>query len=113
MKRTICEECSGKIVEKKVEFKIYGESLGFFPAEVCTKCGEEIFDEKTSDAIDNVAKKKGLWGLDAHATVTQVGSSLALVINKKITEFLKLKKGEQVYIHPENKRRIIIEVPEN
>lgn len=110
MKRITCEECGGRIMKKEVEFKIYEESIGFFPAEVCTKCGEEIFDEKTSDMIDESAKKKGLWGLDAHATVTQVGTSLALVINKKIAGFLNLKRGEQVYIHPESKRKIVIEV---
>lgn len=110
MKREQCEECRGKIIKKEVEFKMYGESLGFFPAEVCTKCGEEIFTEETSDNIDEIAKKKGLWGLDAKAKVTQVGSSIALVINKKIAAFLNLKRGEEVYMHPENKRKVIIEV---
>lgn len=109
MKRKVCEECSGRIVKKKVEFTLYGESLGFFPAEVCVKCGEEVFDEATSDKIDEVAKNKGLWRIGASATVTQVGSSLAVVINKKISDFLGLKKGREVYVHPESKRRIVIE----
>ena len=110
MKREKCEECGGRIVKKEVEFKLYGESLGMFPAEVCTKCGEEIFDEATSDKIDEKAKEKGLWGLGANTKVTQVGSSIALVINKKIAEFLGLKKGEEVYVHPENRKRLVIEI---
>ena len=110
MKRNTCEECGGKIVKKNIEFKLYGELVGFFPAEVCTKCGEEIFDEKTSDQIDEAAKKKGLWGLGADAKIIKVGSSAAVVINKKIIQFLGLKKGEEVYVHPETKRKLVIEI---
>lgn len=108
--RNKCDECSGKIMKKNVEFKLYGESLGFFPAEVCSKCGEEVFDEQTSDLIDESAKKKNLWGLEAKARVTQVGSSIALIINKRIAQFLGLKKGEEVYVHPESRNKISIEI---
>ena len=61
MNRNKCDECGGKIVKKLVDFGLYGVSLGKFNAEVCTKCGEECFDEETSDMIDEVAKAKGLW----------------------------------------------------
>lgn len=110
MERKKCEECSGNIKRKKVDFKIYGESLGLFPAEVCTKCGEEIFTEETSDAIDEAAKRKGLWGLEAQAKITRVGSSYAVIINKKIAEFMGLKQGEAVHIHPETRKKIVIQV---
>ncbi|MBI2146916.1 YgiT-type zinc finger protein [Candidatus Woesearchaeota archaeon] len=110
MKREQCEECGGKIVKKKVDFKLYGESLGAFSADVCSGCGEEVFDEKTADEIDDAAKKKGLWGLGANAKVVQVGSSIALVINKKIADFVGLKKGEEVHIHPENKKKVVIDI---
>ncbi len=110
MERTTCEECGGKVVRKEVEFKLYGEIVGSFPAEVCTKCSEEIFDEKTSDAIDEAAKKKGLWGLGAPATITQIGSSIAVVINKRIADFMGLKKGKEVFVHPEDKHKITMEV---
>ncbi len=110
MEITKCDECGGKFIQKEVEFKLYGESLGKFPAFVCMKCGEEIFDEQTSDKIDESAKKKGLWGLGANGKVIRVGSSIALVINKKIAQFLDLKEGGEVHIHPENKKRIIIDV---
>ena len=109
MKRKTCEECGGTVMEKKVEFKLYGEPLGFFPAEVCTKCGEEIFDEETSDAIDKVAKDKGLWGLEAQTKLTRVGSSYAIIINKKIVDFMGLKPGEEVHVHPESKKKIVIQ----
>ena len=60
MEITKCDECGGKVVKKEVDFKLYGEILGKFPTFVCSKCGEEIFDEETSDKIDEAAKKKGL-----------------------------------------------------
>ncbi len=62
MQRTKCDECGGKIVKRKVEFKLYDTDVGMFPAEVCTNCGEKCFDEETSDLIDEAAKEKGLWG---------------------------------------------------
>ncbi len=110
MERKICEECSGKIIKKKVEFNLYGESLGFFPAQVCASCGEQVFDEKTSDLIDKAAKQKGLWALGANAKVTKVGSSLAVIINKKTADFLGLHPGTQVHLRPENKHKLCVEI---
>ena len=113
MKSEKCYTCEkGELIKKKTDFSMYGVNLGRFQAEVCNKCGEIFFDEKTSDEIDGIAKKKGLWGLDAHTKVNRVGTSMAITINKKIADFVNLKKGEEILIHPENKRRIIIELPE-
>ncbi len=109
MERQKCEECRGKIKKAKVEFSLYGQSLGSFPAEVCTQCGEELFDEETSDRIDQIAKEKGLWGLEAQAKVTKVGSSYAIILNKRLVEFMGLKLGEEVRLYPEGKDKIIIQ----
>ena len=51
-------KCEGEVERKKVPFSMYGIKLGNFEAEVCTKCGEVVFDEKVSDQIDKVAKEK-------------------------------------------------------
>ncbi len=109
-KRINCEECGGKIVKKEVDFSLYGTSLGKFPAQVCTKCGEECFEEKTSDKIDQVAKAKGLWGLGAKSKVGIAGDSFIIRVNKKLAEFLDLKKGEEVFLRPESKNKLIVEV---
>ncbi|MBI2673231.1 YgiT-type zinc finger protein [Candidatus Woesearchaeota archaeon] len=108
MERKECEECGGKLVKKKVEFKMYGISLGEFPAEVCTKCDEEVFDEKTSKEIDAVAKKKGLWGLAKKVKIVKIGSSLAVRIPKAISDFLGLEEGKEALMKPD-KNKIIIE----
>ena len=107
-KRIKCEECGGRIVNKKVDFSMYGISLGKFPAEVCTKCGEEVFTEETSDKIERITKEKGLYGLEAKTKIGVAGNSLDIRINKKIANFLELKKGEEVTIYPENKNKLVI-----
>ncbi len=110
MKRNICEECGGKIKHKKVDYMLLGENLGKFPAEVCQKCGEVVFDEEVSEKIDEIAKKKGLWGLQARTRVGKIGNSFNVIINSKIAKFLNLKKGEEVTVYPENKNKIIISI---
>ena len=108
MERKKCEECKGRIIKKYIEFSIYGVSLGKFIAEVCTKCGEEIFDEKTSEEIDKIAKQKGLWGLAKKVKIVKIGNSLAVRIPKIISDFLGLKEGKEAMMIPE-KNKIVIE----
>ena len=57
----LCEK--GNLTKKKVDFKMYGKSLGKFDAEVCNKCNEIFFNEASSDKIEriemrNFAKEK-------------------------------------------------------
>ncbi len=62
MKGNRCD-CGGEVTNKKVNFDLYGINLGKFEAEICKKCGEELFSEEVSKEIDKSAKKRGLWGL--------------------------------------------------
>ena len=111
MERKICEECNGKIEKKQVEYILLGKNLGKFNAEVCSKCGEEVFNEDVSDKIEKKAKELGLWGLQAKVKVNQVGNSIAVTVTKPISKFLNLKKGNDVLIYPEDKNRLIVEIP--
>ena len=54
-----------------------------------------------------MAKKKGIWGLSALTKITKTGNSLAVRIPKKVAEYLKLRNGEEAYIHPEKDKLII------
>jgi len=87
---------------------MFGVYLGKYPAEICTKCGESFTDEKTTRAIEEAAKEKGLWGLGKKTKITKAGNSLAIRIPKDIADFLHLEEGKEAYIHPE-KNKIIIE----
>ena len=113
MERKICEECNGKIEKKLVDYILLGQNLGKFEAEVCNKCGEQVFDENVSDKIEKKSKELGLWGLQAKVKVNQLGNSIAVTVTKPISEFLKLKKGKDVLIYPENKNRLIVEILAN
>ncbi|MBI2133398.1 AbrB/MazE/SpoVT family DNA-binding domain-containing protein [Candidatus Woesearchaeota archaeon] len=110
MERTACEECGGKIVRRKVDYIYLGENLGKFECDICTSCHEQVFPEKVFNKIENVAKEKGLWGLSAKSKVGQVGNSVAVTISKKIADFVNLKKGQEVNIYPQDKRKIVIEL---
>ena len=107
MERQKCEECGNKIVKKQVDFSIYGVNIGKFPAEVCTKCGEEVFDEKTSEEIDKITKQKGLWGLSKKVKIVKIGNSLAVRIQKTISDFVGLKEGNEAIIKPEGNKIMI------
>ena len=102
----ICE--NGNLKKGKIKETMFGVYLGEFPAEICNKCGESFTDEITTRAIEEQAKKKGLWGLGKKTKITKTGNSLAIRIPKDIANFLRLKEGEEAYIHPE-KNKLIIE----
>ena len=110
MKRTKCEECGGKIERRTVGYNYLDEHIGRFPAEVCAKCGEIVFDEKISDEIEKIVKENGMYGLGATTRVAIAGSSFVIRVTKKIADFLKLKKGEEVHIHPEGRKRLVVEI---
>ncbi|MBI2498611.1 YgiT-type zinc finger protein [Candidatus Woesearchaeota archaeon] len=103
----ICNE--GTLEKRKVDYFLLGENLGKFEAEVCNKCGEQFFDEEVDEQITKRAKEKGLWGIMAKTKIGQAGSTLDIRLPKKIIEFLDLKKGEEVIVYPEGKKRLIIE----
>lgn len=103
--KTFCA-CGGLMSKEMVDFSMHGVSLGRFEAEVCQKCGEELFSEETSKKIDEAAKKKGLWELESHTKIGKAGDSLIIRINKKIADFHGLKQGTEVLIFPKDKKNI-------
>ncbi len=105
MKCPVCGK--GTLRVGTVRETMFGVYLGEFPAEICTRCGESFTDEKTTRAIEAIAKKKNIWGLGRKTRITRTGNSLAVRIPKEIAKFLKLKEGKEAYIHPESDRLII------
>src|SRR3989338_5394431 len=106
MKCPVCEK--GTLKKGKIKEIMFGLYLGEFPAEICSKCSESFTDEKTTRAIEEAAKKKGVWGLGKKTKITRTGNSLAVRIPKEIVNFLKIKEGKEAYIYPE-KDKIVIE----
>ena len=104
----LCEK--GVLRVKEVPYNLYGELIGRFKADVCEQCGETFFDEETSQKISAVTKAKGLWGIEAKTKIGQAGSTLDVRFPKRIIEFFNLKRGEEVNMYPESKKRLIIEM---
>jgi succinylglutamate desuccinylase len=103
----MCEK--GELVVKKIPYVFHGKDLGKFVMEVCSTCNEQFLDEDTSKKIEVAAKKAKVWGLSRTTKVGKSGNSLDIRIPKDIAQYVGLKQGVQVVIHPEGKDRIIIE----
>ena len=64
MKIQNCSSCDGEITIKKVPYSYHNQTyFGDFEAEVCQKCGKIYFTEESFKEIEQIAKKRGLWGL--------------------------------------------------
>ena len=107
VKCPVCEK--GNLKKEIIEESMFGIALGKFPADVCTYCKESFTDSETTKSIEDIAKKKGIWGLSSKTKITKTGNSLAVRIPKKITDYLKIKNGNEAYVHPDGKR-IIVEI---
>ena len=105
MKCPVCGK--GILKKKKVKESMFGVYLGSFPAEVCSRCGESFTDVKTTKRIEAAAKKKGVWGLGMKTKIMKAGNSLAVRIPKKIADYLKLRQGEEAFVHPEDHKLVI------
>lgn len=105
MKCPICEK--GILKKGNIKETMFGFYLGDFPAEICSVCGESFTNQETTRRIEEAAKKKGIWGLDRKTKITRTGNSLAVRIPNAIVKFLKLKEGEEAYIHPEENKLVI------
>ncbi len=96
-------------MKKKVDYIFLGENLGKFEAKVCSKCGEQVFDEDVAKKISMIAKNKGLSGLAAKSRVNKVGNNIAVTIAGKMVRFANLVKGEEARVYPENKHWLVVE----
>lgn len=105
-----CILCDGKLNEKMVDYKIYGESIGKFPALVCNSCGEQWFNEETSKKIQEKEKKLKLFGLSRETKISYSGNSLIIRIPRELAKFMNLKKETEVIIYPEDKNKISISI---
>ena len=105
-----CPMCNGKMERKKKEYTYSEVKLGTFDADICPKCGEVFFTEKASDEIDDKAKEMGIWGFEKKSKITYSGNSLMIRIPNAISNFLSLKKGREITIRPEGKKKIVVEI---
>src|SRR3989338_7270245 len=100
MKCPFCDK--GTLKETKIREIMFGIDLGEFPAQKCSSCKETFTSEETTKKIEEVAKEKGIWGLEKKTKIAKSGNSLAVRIPKHLADFLELQEGKEAYIYPEN-----------
>ena len=106
-----CPMCGeGSLVRKKVDETMFGVNLGMFHEWVCDHCGESFTDENTTRTIIDRAKQKGVWGLGKKVKVVKSGNSLVVRIPKEIADFMGLEKDQELFIRPEGKSKLTVEV---
>lgn len=105
-----CVLCGHRTKRQRVEVVDLGHAVGAFRADVCAQCGERYYSEETMRAIQAKERELGLFGLETTTEIAQYGNSLAIRIKKAVAEFLNLRKGQKVLVHPVDSKRIQIEI---
>ncbi|MBQ2917299.1 MAG: type II toxin-antitoxin system MqsA family antitoxin [Clostridia bacterium] len=74
-----CFMCKGEVIEKKVNYMVDLEStiiiIKCVPAKVCTQCGEQYFEDQTSENIENIVNK--LKDLSTEVTIINYEENVA------------------------------------
>ncbi len=74
-----CFMCKGEVIEKKVNYMVDLEStiiiIKGVPAKVCAQCGEQYFDDQTSENIENIVNK--LKDLSTEVTIINYEENVA------------------------------------
>lgn len=107
---TKCPACGKGLLKRgAVDEEMFGVKLGRYGAEICNKCGESFMDEKAMKKLEAKAKELGVWGLAKKTKVIMSGNSLAVRIPSEIAKFTHLTKGIELVLHPEGKKKIVLE----
>ena len=74
-----CFMCKGKLIEKKVNYMVDLEKtiiiIKGVPAKVCSECGEQYFDDETSQNIESIVNK--LKDLSTEVTIINYNENVA------------------------------------
>ena len=106
----LCPMCNSKLKKGKVKEEYLGHDLGEFDGFICTKCGETLLTEESVVIAQQKAKQLGIFGLAEKTKISKSGNSLMVRIKKNIADYLGLFDGEDVVIHPEGKKKLVVEI---
>lgn len=74
-----CFKCNEGLIEKKVNYMVDLENtiiiIKGIPAKVCTQCGEQYFDDQTSENIEKIVNK--LKDLSTEVTIINYNENVA------------------------------------
>ena len=69
-----------------------------------------VFGEKTSRKIQEIEKRKGLFGLSKKSKISYSGNSLIVRIPESIAKLMEIKREDEIIVHPEGKNKIAVEL---
>lgn len=74
-----CFKCKGELIEKQVNYMVDLEKtiiiIKGVPAKVCVQCGEQYFDDETSENIESIVNK--LKDLSTEVTIINYKGNVA------------------------------------
>lgn len=74
-----CFKCKGELIEKQVNYVVNLENtiiiIKGVPAKVCSQCGEQYFDDKTTENIEKIIKQ--LKELETEITIINYKEKVA------------------------------------
>lgn len=74
-----CFKCKGDLIEKQVNYMVDLEKtiiiIKGVPAKVCVQCGEQYFDDETSENIESIVNK--LKDLSTEVTIVNYKENVA------------------------------------
>lgn len=77
----------------------------------CPACKEEFFDSKEGDSISEVISKMHVpEQFESRKKIAKVGNSFAIPISKEIADYMQIKKGEEVNIKVQSRKRLLLSV---
>ncbi len=112
MEKIKCK-CGGELINSQCEVEFFGIDFGIKKCEVCKECNAEYLDNNTMKEIEEVVKKKHIFGLEKTVKVTKSGNSIVIRIPPEIAEFSGLSYKSLVRILPVSKRKLELEFGED
>lgn len=74
-----CFKCEGELIEKQVNYMVDLDKtiiiIKGVPAKVCVQCGEQYFDDETSENIESIVNK--LKDLSTEVTIVNYKENVA------------------------------------
>lgn len=83
VKCPLCDK--GELKKGKVKETMFGVFLGEFPADISSSCGDSFTDEKTTQLIQKIAKKKIE---KSYATTTSFFAIILFHANPRTTRYV-------------------------
>lgn len=85
-------------------------NIGKYEADVCSECGEELFDRDVVKQIEKREVELGVFGLSRETKIKKIGASYGLIIPKALVKYFNIKERLKVLLTPEGKHKLLVKI---